>query len=264
MTKSEMDSKVMSSTGQIAVYQNRVEVRLEKDTVWLTQKQMAELFDKDVRTINEHILNIFKTKELSKISVIRNFRITASDGKSYKTQMYDLDMIISVGYRVNSLRGTQFRIWATNVLRKHLVDGFTLNEKRLKSAEHKYQELQKSIKLLGNIAQLEGVSDEAKGIAQVISDYSRALDLLDDFDHERLSLPKGTKKAKYKLTYDKAKAIIEQMRQKFKDSKLVGQEKDQSFKSSLGAIYQTFDGRDLYPTIEEKAVMVKVIANLLA
>jgi prophage maintenance system killer protein len=168
-------------------------------------------------------------------------------------KFYNLDVIISVGYRVNSKRGTQFRIWAANILRKHLVDGYTINEKRLKSAQYKYQELQKSFKLLDNIIQLETVSYETKGIIQVITEYSRALDILDDYDHKRLSVPKGTKRTRFRLTYSEAKKIIEAMREKFKDSALVGQEKDKSFKSSLGAIYQTFGGKDVYPTVEEKA-----------
>lgn len=159
---------------------------------------------------------------------------TAADGKVYKTKFYNLDAIISVGYRVNSSRATQFRIWATNILRKHLVDGYTINEKRLKSAQYKYQELQKSLKLLSNVVQLEAVSDETKGIIQVISGYSRALDILDDYDHKRLSVPKGTKRTRFRLTYSEAKKIIETMRKKFKDSALVGQEKDESLKSSLG------------------------------
>jgi len=238
-----------TSKGQVILYQDRLEVRLEKETVWLTQKQMAELFDVERSVITKHLLNIFDSKELNKKSNVQKMHIPYSDKP---ITFYNLDVIISVGYRVNSMRGTQFRIWATNVLRKHLVNGYTLNEKRLKSAEHKYHELQRSLKLLGNVMALEGVSDQTKGLIQVISEYSRALELLDDFDHEKLSIPKGTLKVKYQLTYDKAKKIIEQMRQKFKDSKLFGREKDQSFKSSIGAIYQTFGQKDVYPTVEEK------------
>ena len=166
---------------------------------------------------------------------------------------YNLDVIISVGYRVNSLQGTQFRIWATNVLRKHLVDGYTINEKRLKARDEKVRELQETVRLLGNIALAEGVADETKGIIRIISEYSRALNILDDYDHQQLTTPSGTKRGKYVLTYEKAQKIIIQMKQQFRDSTLVGKEKDNGFKSSLGAIYQTFDGRDLYPTIEEKA-----------
>ncbi|MDP8264414.1 MAG: virulence protein RhuM/Fic/DOC family protein [Candidatus Aceula lacicola] len=242
-----------SSKGQIVLYKKGVEVRLEKETVWLAQKEMATLFNKNIRTVNEHIQNIFKKKELSKKSVIRNFRRTATDGKSYETNFYNLDVIISVGYRVKSKRGTQFRIWATSVLRKHLVDGYTINEKRLKAAEHKYFELQKSLNLLKNVISLESVSGETKGLIQVITEYSRALDILDNYDHQRLSVPKGTKHAKFELTYEEARNIIEAMKLKFKDSDLVGQEKDRSFQSSIRVIYQTFGKKDLYPTVEEKA-----------
>ncbi|MFA7090175.1 MAG: RhuM family protein [Bacteroidales bacterium] len=239
--------------GKVILYKNTLEVRLDEKTVWLSQKQMSELFQKDVRTINEHIKNIFAESELTSKSVIRKFRITASDGKSYETTHYNLDVIISVGYRVKSLRGTQFRIWATNVLRKHLVDGYTINEKRLKAQQNKINELQNAVRLLGNIVLLEGVSDEAKGIVQIISEYWRALNILDDFDHQRLAYPKGTRKSKYKLTYEEARNIIEQMKRKFRDSALVGQEKDKSFQGSIGAIYQTFDGKDVYPATEAKA-----------
>ena len=248
-----MKMKRDDSKEQVVLYKNRLEVRLDKETVWLTQKQMAELFQKDVRTINEHIKNIFAEGELVPESVIRKFRITAADGKNYDTAHYNLDVIISVGYRVKSLRGTQFRIWATNVLRQHLVDGYTLNKKRLMAQEGRIRTLQEAVRLLGNVALLEGVSDEAKGIVQIITEYSRALTILDDFDHQRLSAPEGTKHAKFELTYEGAKKIIDQMRLKFHGSSLVGQEKDQGFKSSIGAIYQTFGGRDVYPTIEAKA-----------
>ena len=244
--------------GEIIIYQAKdgktaLEVKLQQETVWLSQAQMCDLFDKNKRTISEHIRNIFKEGELSEHSVVRNFRTTAKDGKSYEINYYNLDVIIFVGYRVKSQQGTQFRIWATNVLKKHLVDGYTLNEKRLKAVEHKYRELQRSIMLLSNVVHLESISDETKGLIQVITDYSRALDILDDYDHQRLSIPKGTKKASFELTYEEARKIIDVMRKKFKDSPLVGQEKDRSFKGSLGAIYQTFDGEDVYPTIEDKA-----------
>jgi prophage maintenance system killer protein len=211
------------------------------------------LFGTKRPAITKHLSNIFKSKELQEKSVCSILEHTAADGKVYKTRFYNLDAIISVGYRVNSSRATQFRIWATNILRKHLVDGYTINEKRLKSAQYKYQELQKSFKLLDNIIQLETVSDEAKGIIQVITEYSRALDILDDYDHKRLSVPKGTKRTRFGLTYSESKKIIEAMGKKFKGSELVGREKDDSFKSSLGAIYQTFDGEDVYPSVEEKS-----------
>jgi len=238
------------SKGQVIVYKNNVEVRLEHETVWLTQKQMAELFDTERSVITKHLRNIFESKELEEKSNVQKMHIAHSDKP---VAFYNLDAIISVGYRVNSKQGTQFRIWATNVLRKHLVDGYTINEKRLKAAAHKYQELQKTLKLLGNVVRLESISDEAKGLIQIITEYSRALDILDDFDHERLSVPKGTVQTKYEITYEEAKIIIANIRKKFNGSTLVGQEKDASFKSSIGSVYQTFDGQDVYPTVEEKA-----------
>jgi 6-pyruvoyl-tetrahydropterin synthase len=246
-------TSIENTKGQVILYKNKLEVRLEEDTVWLTQKKMAELFDTERSVITKHLRNILITKELEEKTVCAKIAHTAADGKKYQTNYYNLDMIISVGYRVNSLRGTQFRIWATNVLRKHLVDGYTINEKRLKTQQNKINELQNAVRLLGNVALLEGVSDEAKAIVQIISEYSRALNILDDFDHQRLASPKGTKKSKYKLTYEVARSIIDQMKKKFRDSALVGQEKDKSFQGSIGAIYQTFDGKDVYPTTEDKA-----------
>jgi len=228
-------------------------VRLEEETVWLTQKDMADLFDTERSVITKHIRNILLSKELVESSVCAKFAHTAEDNKIYQTLRYNLDMIISVGYRVNSKQGTQFRIWATQVLCKHLVQGYTLNEKRLKCAEVKYQELQKAIALIGNVAAIGSLSQEARGIAQVIAEYSRALDILDDFDHERLLIPQGTKNASYQLTYEEARKIIETMRAQFKASDLMGREKDQGFKSSISTIYQTFEGKDLYPTTQEKA-----------
>ncbi|NLD81183.1 MAG: cytochrome C biogenesis protein CycH [Smithella sp.] len=242
-----------NTKGQVILYKNKLEVRLADETVWLNLNQLADLFERDKSVISRHLRNVFEEKELNKDSVVAYYATTASDGKLYKVEYFNLDAIISVGYRVNSKRGTQFRIWATNVLRKHLVDGYTINEKRLNAQQNKINELQNAVHLLGNVALLDGVSDEAKGIVQIISEYSWALNILDDFDHQRLASPKGTKKAKYKLTYEEARTIIEQMKKKFRDSALVGQEKDKSFQGSIGAIYQTFDGKDVYPTAEDKA-----------
>ncbi|PKN69618.1 MAG: cytochrome C biogenesis protein CycH [Deltaproteobacteria bacterium HGW-Deltaproteobacteria-12] len=241
---------IENAKGHIVLYKNKIEVRLVEDTVWLTQKQMADLFDTERSVITKHLKNIFNSNELNEKSNVQKMHIANSDKP---VAFYNLDIIISVGYRVNSLRGTQFRIWATNVLRTHLVDGYTINEKRLKAQQNKITELQNALRLLGNVALLEGVSDEAKGIVQIISEYSRALNILDDYDHQRLASPKGTKKSKFKLTHEEARNIIEQMKKKFKDSALVGQEKDKSFQGSIGAIYQTFDGKDVYPTTEDKA-----------
>ncbi len=243
------------SQGEIVIFKTAdkrisLDVKLEQETVWLTQAQISKLFQVDRTGITRHIKNIFNSGELDEKSNVQKMHFPFSDKP---IAVYNLDVIISLGYRVNSTRATQFRMWATNVLNKHLVNGYTLNEKRLKIAEHKYRELQKSLKLLSNVIHLETVSDETKGLIQIISHYSRALDILDDFDHGRLSAPRGTERSKYVLTYEDAKKIIAAMKARFKDSGLVGQEKDDSLQSSIGVLYQTFNGKELYLTVEEKA-----------
>ncbi|MDP1629090.1 MAG: RhuM family protein [bacterium] len=163
--------------GEIVIYQTpqkevKLDVRLEKETVWLTQKQIAVLFDKNIPTINEHIKNIFKEGELQENSVIRNFRITAADGKTYKTQFYNLDVIISVGYRVKSHRGTQFRVWATKTLKEHLIKGYTINEKRLLEAKEKFKELQTAISFLQEKSQK--LSGQTSEILNLLSSYAKS------------------------------------------------------------------------------------------
>jgi len=239
--------------GKVVLYKKGLEVQLREETAWLTQAQMVLLFKKTKQNISLHISNIFKEGELHKNAVVKEYLTTASDGKKYKTTYYNLDVIISVGYRIKSKQGTLFRIWATNVLKQHLVEGYTINEKRIKKQEQKYLELKNAVNLIGNVVQIENLPAEAKGLAQVISEYTRALDILDDFDHKNLKAPKGRKRSKYKMTYEKARAVINVMKTKFKDSDIVGEEKDESFKSSIGAIYQSAGGKDVYPTLEEKA-----------
>lgn len=258
-----MKTTGLQKTQDIVVFRPKgakvsLEVKLNNDTVWLSQKQMAELFDKDVNTIGEHIVNIFKEKELNKASVTRKFRVTAIDGKSYITGCYNLDVIISVGYRVKSRRGTEFRIWATNILKQYLIQGYTINEKRLKEHVSSLKTLQNTVKMLADLSQRKALtSDEAAGLFEVIKSYSYALDVLDDYDHGRVDIKTSTAKASYQLSYDEGVNLVQQMRHKFGGSTLFGYEKDGSFKSALGAIYQTFGGKDLYPSVEEKA------ANLL-
>ena len=173
-------------------------------------------------------------------------------------QLYNLDVIISVGYRVNSKRGTQFRIWATSVLKQHLIQGYTINEKRLKEQADNIKKLQQTVEMLADLSQRKALtSDEAAGLFEVIKRYSYALDVLDDYDHGRIEIKSATAKESYQLTYEQGIRLIAQMKQKFGASGLFGHEKDNSFKSALGAIYQTFGGKDLYPSVEEKA------ANLL-
>lgn len=241
---------------KVILYKNKFEVELKDDTIWLNLNQISDLFGRDKSVISRHLRNIFKDNELSHEATVANFATVQKEGKrtvERNIEYFSLDVIISVGYRVNSKQGTEFRIWATNILRKHLVDGYTLNEKRLKLQEKKYLELKKAIDLIGNVVQIDTISDEAKGLAQVITEYTRALDLLDAFDHETLEIPKGRTRTKYKMSYEQACNVIRTMKEKFNDSDLVGQEKDQSFRSSIGAIYQTFSGKDVYPTIQQKA-----------
>ena len=234
----------------------QLEVQLEKDTVWLTQDQMADLFGRERSVITKHLRNVFKEGELEEASVRAKFAHTAADGKTYQVQCYNLDVIISVGYRVKSKRGTQFRQWATQVLREHLVRGFTLNEKRLQEQEQKLDDLRRTVGLLEQTLVHQAIGlDEAKGLLQVITDYAYALTTLDRFDHGTLAIEQTTRPAAYLMTYEAAIEIVTAMKTGF--GGLFGLEKDQGFKSALGAIYQTFGGEELYPSIEEKA------ANLL-
>jgi len=249
--------------GEIVIYQAKggktaLEVKLQQETVWLSQAQMCDLFDKNKRTISEHIRNIFKEGELSENSVVRNFRTTAKDGKSYEINYYNLDVIISVGYRVKSQRGTQFRIWATQVLKDHLIKGYSINEKRLREQNIRLAELQQTVNLMGRVIQGRELDKaEAAGLLNVITDYSYALSLLDQYDHNELQIRKTTKKKHFIITYGDARRAIDRLaEQTFKKGQpagLFGKEKDKSFRSSLGAIHQTFSGKELYPSVEEKA-----------
>lgn len=228
-----------------------VEVRLERETVWLTQKQMALLFDIERSVITKHIKNIIQTAELQEVAVCARNAHTAADGKKYATTFYNLDMIISVGYRVNSKRGVQFRQWAARVLRDHLVRGYTVNEKRL-------VELRQSVRLVAAVLKQHEISgDEAKSLLRVVADFANALDLLDDYDHQRVTSVSGTPGAVMGISYDEAIRIIASLKKKFSASVHFGVEKDDSLKSSLAAVFQTAGGRDVYPTMEDKA------ANLL-
>ena len=234
-----------------------LDVRLDEETVWLSQAQMVTLFDKDLRTVSEHIRNVFKEGELAEASVIRKFRITAADGKTYAVNHYNLDVVISVGYRVKSKRGTQFRIWATRVLKDHLLRGYTVYEKRLIEQKQRWEEMQQTMGLLGRIIEKRSFSlDETDSLLQVIADYAKALDLLDDYDHQRLESPQGLLPSANatQLTYEMGNAVIARLRENTAGaSDLFGREKDNGLQGALGAIYQSFAGQDLYPSIEEKA-----------
>ncbi|MGV8091801.1 MAG: RhuM family protein [Mangrovibacterium sp.] len=245
--------------GEIVIYQTQdgstnLDVRLENETVWLTQKQIAELFGTKRPAITKHLGNIFNSAELEESSVSSILEHTANDGKVYQTKFYNLDAIISVGYRVNSQYATQFRIWANKILKEYLVKGYVVNEK-IKLQQ--YSDLKQTVKLLSNVLQSKELStDEATGLLQVISDYTYALDTLDRYDYQELTVEQTTPKESFRATYESAIEAINYLRSKFGGSNLFGNEKDESFKSSINTIYQTFDGQDLYPSVEEKGAML--------
>lgn len=253
----------MQSKGEILIYKGddgsqQMEVRLEEDTVWLSQKQIADLFDKSRVTVTEHIRNIFKEKELMKDSVCRKLRHTGNDGKSYEVQSYNLDVIISVGYRVKSKRGTQFRQWATQRLKDHLVKGYTLNEKRLQQVVQNMQQLEQAVKLIqqsGNSKELG--TAEVKGLLEIITNYTQSFILLNQFDSNNLPDKKLNENITYEIDYSEAiKAISELKRQLIKKkeaSALFGNERDGAFASTLISVVQTFGGEYLYKSIEEQA-----------
>ena len=242
--------------------QTEVQVLFEQETVWLSQKQMSELFKTSIPNVNMHIKSIYIEEELNQESTIKDFLIVQKEGTrsiQRSQKMYNLDVIISSGYRVKSKQGTQFRQWATQRLKDYLVKGYALNEKRLLELNYKYSDLQQAIKLASNAGNIEALtSSEAKGILGVIEQYAYALETLDKYDHQKLTIDTSTEEDTIqKLSYEEAIKQIRVWRDFQKAGNLFGNEKDQSFKSSLETIYQTFDGTDLYPTIEEKA------ANLL-
>ena len=236
----------------IVIFQDKdikleVPISIEKDTVWLTANQMAELFDKDEKTIRKHINNIFEDEELDYENNTQKMRVV---GVKQKVPFYTLDVIISVGYRVKSKRGILFRRWANSVLKEYLIKGYALNQKRL-------EELNTVINIISRSS-----VPEISGVASVLDFFTKGLNILDDYDHQVLKKPSSNdknnseQKESWQLTYEEGRKVIESMR--FAEtSSLFGNEKDNSFKSTLGAIYQTFDGKDVYPTLEEKA------ANLL-
>lgn len=242
--------------------QTEIEVQFEKETVWLSLNQLAQLFGRDKSVISRHLKNIYNSQELDfEATVAKNATVQNEAKREVKRtiEYYNLDAIISVGYRVNSIQGTQFRQWATQRLKEYLVKGYALNEKRLKELDYKYTEIQKALQLATKAAHIENLtSSEAKGILKVLEQYAYALETLDKYDHQKLSIEATSESENvYRLSYEEAIEQIYIWRDFQKAGALFGNEKDQSFKSSLETIYQTFDGEDLYPTIEEKA------ANLL-
>jgi prophage maintenance system killer protein len=250
---------------QIEIYKSldnstEIRVQFENESVWLTQSQLSDLFHKDRTVISKHISNIFKENELDRDEVCAKFAHTTQHGAiKGKTQeatsvYYNLDVIISVGYRVKSKQGTQFRQWATRRLKDYLVKGYAINEKRLKEAENKFQELKQAVSLLESISKTKDITgDEAQGLLKVLGDYAFALDILDQYDHQTLKIEETDNKEVFRISYTEAKKAIDGLKIKFGGSQLFGNEKDDSFKGSLETIYQTFDGVELYSSVEEKA-----------
>ncbi len=233
-----------------------VQVRLDSETVWLTQKQMAELFGKDVRTVNEHVRNIFKESELEEQSVIRKFRITATDGKTYEASHYNLDVIISVGYRVKSKRGVRFRQWATNVLRRHILQGYTLNQSRL--AELGITEAQQALELLTRTLHANAlVNDTGKEVLELIAGYAKTWRLLLQYDEQAIPLPPGCRPAQGVLSYDKTRSAIDRLKddliRRHEATPLFGNPRGEALDGILGSIEQTMFGEPLYKSREEKA-----------
>jgi prophage maintenance system killer protein len=244
-----------ATRGSLRLYRDadghvEVQVRLEHDTLWLSQRQMSALFDKDPDTIGLHLRNIYREGELSEAATTEESSVVQVEGRRQvrrRVRLYNLDAILSVGYRVSSKRGTQFRIWATGVLREHLVQGFTVNAARLR-------ELDQAVRLIADTARRRDLSgDEARALLSVIGDFHRALGLLDDYDHQRVSKPSSSGVVTHSLDYPQARRIVDGLREHLGCSTLFGREKDQSLAGTLGAIMQTFDGRELYPSLEEKA-----------
>ena len=253
----------MKEEQKIVIYQTedgqtQIDVRLENETVWLTQAQMAELFETDRTSIVRHINNIYKAEELDRESTCAKIAQVQTEGKRQVTRtipFFNLDMIISVGYRVNSKRGVKFRQWANRVLKDYLVKGYAVNER---IRHEQIGELRQLVGMLGRTIQNQTLlsNDETNALFEVVTDYTYALDTLDNYDYERLSIDKTTKEEPFHATYENAMEAINGLREKFGGSVLFGNEKDDSFKSSIGQIYQTFGGEELYPSVEEKAAML--------
>lgn len=248
--------------GEVIIYQapdgtTSLDVKLENETVWLSQAQMAELFETTPQNITLHIGNVYKEGEVQQDATCKDFLQVRQEGKRQVQRTlshYNLDVIISVGYRVKSQRGIQFRIWANKILKEYLVKGFVVNQQ---AKVKQLQEALDSIKILTSIASRPTISDDqAKGILQVITDYAHGLDILDQYDHQQLTIEPSDTKEQFRATYENAKEAIKELYDKFGGGNLFGNEKDDSFKSSINTIYQTFDSIELYPSVEEKAAML--------
>ena len=255
----------MDLNNQIIIYQTedgqtQVDVRMENDMIWLTRQQIAVLFGRDYKTISKHINNALKEELADSVVVAKIANTTQHGAIEGKTQTHEIDyfnleVITSVGYRVKSKRGVQFRQWANKVLKQYLIKGYAVNERLRKE---QIGELRQLVGMLGRTIQSQPLlsNDETNALFEVVTDYTYALDTLDNYDYERLTINKTTKEEPFHATYENAMEAINGLREKFGGSVLFGNEKDDSFKSSIGQIYQTFGGEELYPSVEEKAAML--------
>ena len=247
----------MNLENKIVIYQTedgqtQIDVRMENETVWLSANQMAMLFDREESNIRRHVINVFREGELNRENNVQNLHV---NGVKKPVPFYTLDVIISVGYRVKSQRGVQFRQWANRVLKQYLMKGYAVNER---IRREQIGELRQLVQLVGRTLQNREMSSEVESqdLLDVVVDYTYALDTLDNYDYERLSIDKITPEESFRATYEGAMREIERLRERFGGSVLFGNEKDDSFKSSIGQIYQTFGGEELYPSVEEKAAML--------
>lgn len=257
---------MQAGKGEIIIYQENegqlaIEVKLEDETLWLSQRQMGDLFEKDANTIGAHIRTIYAEEELDESVTATKFTVSQQEGTrtiNRNIKFYNLDVILSVGYRVSSKRGTAFRKWANAVLKDYLVKGYSHNEKLLREKQAQLESLKQAVALIMNVTSSQALSgDQATGMLRVLTDYTYALDVLDKYDHQALEIEATSGRQLFQITYASAMEAIRGLREKFGGSTLFGNEKDNSFQGSLAAIYQTFGGKDLYPSVEEKA------ANLL-
>lgn len=251
----------MEQQNNIVIYQTengktKLDVHLQEQTIWLSLDEISSLFQKNKSTISRHIKNIFLSEELDRESVVANFATTAKDGKIYQVDYYNLDMIISVGYRVNSKIATQFRKWATGILKQYLVDGYAVNEKRLQEQKSKISQLQNAIKLLNRSIEHQADNlDDAKKLSALMADFASGLDLLDDYDNKTLDTKGKTTKPAVIIKKEEFLNVIDKMKPEF-GSDVFANPKDDSFDSSINQIYQTFGGQECYPSLEEKAAML--------
>lgn len=250
--------------GEIVIYTApdgtiQTEVRLQAETLWLSQKEMAELFARDSDTIGLHLKNIYAEQELEEKATTEFFSVVQTEGPrrvSRQIKFYNLDAILSVGYRVSSKRGTLFRIWANRVLKEHLVQGYTVNEKRLRQKQEQIERLKESIVLVErSLSATVGTIEDARSMLKVLSDFARGLDILDNYDHENLDESGKTARAATRIGREEFLSVVSAMRRDF-DSDVFGKPKDNSFDSSVCQMYQSFAGGDLYPTIEHKAAIL--------